>query len=115
MDAGYSCWDGWELTGKVRDTILRGSVLVEAGEFVGSKTARALRPAHTAPRGRERRLLVHLRGAAAGRGELTRAAERRPPAPLSPSAPGVGRGAPAHRGIRGHQCPRRPGARAAIR
>jgi dihydropyrimidinase len=38
MSAGYSCWDGWELTGKVRDTVLRGSVLVENEEFVGSKT-----------------------------------------------------------------------------
>jgi hypothetical protein len=34
----YSLWDGWELTGKVRDTILRGSVLVDNGSYVGSKT-----------------------------------------------------------------------------
>jgi dihydropyrimidinase len=38
MSGGYSCWDGWELTGKVRDTILRGSVLVENERYVGSKT-----------------------------------------------------------------------------
>jgi dihydropyrimidinase len=38
MSGGYSCWDGWEVTGKVRDTILRGSMLVEDGEFVGSRT-----------------------------------------------------------------------------
>jgi dihydropyrimidinase len=38
MDAGYSCWDGWELTGKVRDTVLRGSVLVESETWVGSRT-----------------------------------------------------------------------------
>jgi dihydropyrimidinase len=38
MSTQYSCWDGWELTGKVRDTVLRGSVLVENEEFVGSKT-----------------------------------------------------------------------------
>ena len=38
MDAGYSCWDGWELTGKVRDTVLRGAVLVESEAWVGSKT-----------------------------------------------------------------------------
>ncbi|MEZ5098516.1 MAG: amidohydrolase family protein [Thermoleophilia bacterium] len=49
MSGEYSCWDGWELTGKVRDTILRGSVIVEDGEFVGSRTGgrylkRALRP-----------------------------------------------------------------------
>ena len=38
MSTEYNLWDGWELTGKVRDTILRGSVLVENEEFVGSKT-----------------------------------------------------------------------------
>jgi len=38
MSGGYSCWDGWEVTGKVRTTILRGSVLVEDGAFVGSRT-----------------------------------------------------------------------------
>jgi dihydropyrimidinase len=37
MDAGYSCWDGWELTGKVRDTVLRGAVLVENEAWVGSR------------------------------------------------------------------------------
>jgi len=39
MSEPYSCWDGWELTGKVRTTILRGTVLVEDGNFVGSKTS----------------------------------------------------------------------------
>jgi dihydropyrimidinase len=38
MSEKYSCWDGWELTGKVRDTVLRGSILVENEEYVGSKT-----------------------------------------------------------------------------
>jgi dihydropyrimidinase len=38
MSGGYSCWDGWELTGKVRDTILRGTVLVENENYVGSRT-----------------------------------------------------------------------------
>jgi dihydropyrimidinase len=38
MSGGYSCWDGWEITGKVRDTILRGSVLVENESWTGSKT-----------------------------------------------------------------------------
>ena len=38
MTPGYSCWDGWELRGKVVTTILRGSVLVENEVFVGSKT-----------------------------------------------------------------------------
>jgi dihydropyrimidinase len=37
MSADYSCWDGWELHGKVVTTILRGSVLVHDGRFVGSK------------------------------------------------------------------------------
>jgi len=44
MSAGYSCWDGWELTGKVRDTILRGTVLVENEQFVGPKTNGQFRP-----------------------------------------------------------------------
>jgi dihydropyrimidinase len=39
MSVEYSLWDGWELTGKVRDTVLRGSVLVENGSYVGSKTS----------------------------------------------------------------------------
>jgi hypothetical protein len=39
MKEPYSCWDGWELTGKVRDTIMRGTVLVENEELTGSKTA----------------------------------------------------------------------------
>jgi dihydropyrimidinase len=37
MVSDYSCWNGWELEGKVRTTILRGSVLVENEQFVGSK------------------------------------------------------------------------------
>lgn len=35
MRADYSCWDGWELHGKVTTTILRGTVLVRDGEYVG--------------------------------------------------------------------------------
>jgi dihydropyrimidinase len=38
MSPDYNCWEGWELKGKVTTTILRGSVLVENGEWVGSKT-----------------------------------------------------------------------------
>jgi len=38
MSEKYNCWDGWELRGKTRDTILRGAVLVENEEYVGSKT-----------------------------------------------------------------------------
>ena len=38
MIADFSCWEGWELDGKVTTTILRGSVLVDDGQFVGSKT-----------------------------------------------------------------------------
>ena len=37
MDAGYSCWDGWELTGEVHDAVLRGAVLVENEAWVGSR------------------------------------------------------------------------------
>ena len=35
MTADYSCWEGWELTGKVRTTVLRGAILVEDGRLVG--------------------------------------------------------------------------------
>lgn len=34
-DCDYSVWDGWELEGKVTTTILRGSVLVRDGDWVG--------------------------------------------------------------------------------
>jgi dihydropyrimidinase len=36
--ATYSPWEGWELSAQVVTTILRGSVLVEDGVYVGSKT-----------------------------------------------------------------------------
>ena len=39
MNTEYSLWDGHELTGKVRDTVLRGTMLVENGSYVGSKTS----------------------------------------------------------------------------
>jgi dihydropyrimidinase len=38
MSPDFNNWDGWELRGRVRDTILRGEVLVEDGRFVGSRT-----------------------------------------------------------------------------
>jgi dihydropyrimidinase len=38
MSADYSCWDGWELHGKVVTTILRGSMLVHDDRFVGSRS-----------------------------------------------------------------------------
>jgi dihydropyrimidinase len=34
-DCDYSVWEGWELEGKVTTTILRGSVLVRDGEWIG--------------------------------------------------------------------------------
>jgi dihydropyrimidinase len=39
MSGDYSCWQGWELQGKVRTTILRGQVLVEDEAWVGPKDA----------------------------------------------------------------------------
>ena len=36
MIADFSCWQDWELRGKVTTTILRGSVLVENEKYVGS-------------------------------------------------------------------------------
>jgi dihydropyrimidinase len=38
MNPSYNSWEGWELDGKVVTTILRGSVLVENENYVGSKT-----------------------------------------------------------------------------
>jgi dihydropyrimidinase len=38
MSEPYSCWDGWELTGKVRDTVRRGQLLVREGNYVGSRS-----------------------------------------------------------------------------
>lgn len=35
MREPYSCWDGWEMTGKVRDVLLRGEMLIEGEQFVG--------------------------------------------------------------------------------
>jgi len=35
MAADYSCWEGWEVQGRVRTTVLRGSVVAQDGEFVG--------------------------------------------------------------------------------
>ena len=38
MSAEYSCWDDVQLRGSVETTILRGSILVQDGQFVGSKS-----------------------------------------------------------------------------
>jgi dihydropyrimidinase len=35
MRADHSCWDGWELHGQVTTTMLRGTLLVRDGEYVG--------------------------------------------------------------------------------
>ena len=50
MSQPYSCWDGWELTGKVARHAAARQVLVEGGKFVGSKTGGALPPAHGSTR-----------------------------------------------------------------
>jgi len=39
MKEPYSCWEGWELTGKVRDVLLRGELLIDGGNYVGRKSA----------------------------------------------------------------------------
>jgi dihydropyrimidinase len=49
MSGDYSCWEGWELRGKVRTTILRGQVLVEDEEFVGPKDAGQFVPRQLLP------------------------------------------------------------------
>jgi dihydropyrimidinase len=37
MRADYSCWEGSQVRGKVTATVLRGTVLVEDGEYVGPR------------------------------------------------------------------------------
>jgi hypothetical protein len=37
MSPDYNCWEGWELQGRVTTTILRGTVLVQDGAWVGPK------------------------------------------------------------------------------
>jgi dihydropyrimidinase len=39
MSADYSCWQGWTLSGSIAATILRGSILVRDGEFVGPRSS----------------------------------------------------------------------------
>jgi dihydropyrimidinase len=34
-DCDYSLWDGWQLHGKVRATVLRGAVLTQDGTWLG--------------------------------------------------------------------------------
>jgi dihydropyrimidinase len=49
MSQPYSCWDGWELTGKVRDVLLHGELLIQDGNYIGSKTAGRYLPRHLDP------------------------------------------------------------------
>ena len=41
----YSLWDGWELTGRVTATVLRGQVLVQDGNWVGPRHTGGFVPA----------------------------------------------------------------------
>jgi dihydropyrimidinase len=41
----YSLWDGWELTGRVTATVLRGQVLVQDGSWVGPRHTGGFVPA----------------------------------------------------------------------
>jgi dihydropyrimidinase len=49
MNVDWNCWDGWELTGQVTHTILRGCVLVEHGNFVGPKAGGRFVPRRLLP------------------------------------------------------------------
>ncbi len=44
-DCDYSLWDGWQLTGAVRTTVLRGQVLVQDGQWHGPHGAGRFVPA----------------------------------------------------------------------
>jgi dihydropyrimidinase len=57
MSPEYSCWDGWELQGRVRSVVLRGNVLVENHTFVGSRTS-----GEYVPRTLDPRVVSHPRG-----------------------------------------------------
>jgi dihydropyrimidinase len=46
----YSCWDGWELQGRVKTVLLRGQALVRDGNFVGSRTGGRFIPRRLDPR-----------------------------------------------------------------
>ncbi len=63
MSADYNCWDGWELHREGRDTILRGSVLVENENYVGSKTGGRFLPRTLLPEvaGKPPGPLLHVR------------------------------------------------------
>jgi dihydroorotase-like cyclic amidohydrolase len=37
MSSDYSCWEGWELRGRVETTLLRGETVVDSGRFVGRR------------------------------------------------------------------------------
>ncbi len=46
-DCDYSLWDGWQLSGKVTATVLRGEVLVQDGRWVGPRHSGAFVPGGT--------------------------------------------------------------------
>ena len=58
MGVDWNCWDGWELDGKVTHTILRGQVLVENGNLVGSPSSGRVRRAQALARADEIPLTV---------------------------------------------------------
>jgi len=49
MDSDYSCWEGWELQGKPRTVVLRGTVVVEDERAVGPRDSGRFLP-RTIPR-----------------------------------------------------------------
>jgi dihydropyrimidinase len=49
MSSDYNCWEGWELKGKVTTTILRGAVLVENEQWMGSNTGGQFLPRKLLP------------------------------------------------------------------
>jgi dihydropyrimidinase len=49
MDTDYTCWEGWELTGKPRTVVLRGTVVIEDERAVGSTTLGTFLPRAVAP------------------------------------------------------------------
>jgi dihydropyrimidinase len=49
MSSDYTPWEGWELRGKITTTVLRGSVVVDDGSFVGKGDTGRFLPRTLAP------------------------------------------------------------------
>jgi hypothetical protein len=49
MASDYNCWEGWELVGKPRSVVLRGTVVIEDEQVVGPRDGGVFLPRAIAP------------------------------------------------------------------